>query len=189
VRVWVDGQRIINGWRDGGLRLYKADKALNTGTHTVEVAYYERTGVAQVYVWWKKISEAEPPEPPATEAWYGEFFANESLFGTPVATTHQPWIGFEWGTDSPLPGVPADHFSARWTRRAHLETDHYRFCAMSDDGVRIWVNGELLVNEWHPNNAVAYCGVKYVRAGVHDIKVEHYEHSGSALLYVWWEPD
>jgi len=189
VRLTVDGDRIINGWRDGGFRLYTADKALHTGNHNVEVTYYENTGAAKIYVWWKKISEDEPPEPPATEVWYGEFFANESLFGEPVLTVHEPWIGFEWRGDSPFPGVPANHFSARWTRRLHLETDHYRFCAMSDDGVRIWVDGDLLVDEWHPNNGVAYCGTKYIHGGGHDIKVEHYEHTGEALIYVWWKPE
>jgi LysM repeat protein len=189
VRLSVDGERIINGWRDGGFRLYSADKALNAGHHTVEVSYYEGTGVARVHVWWKKISDAEPPEPPATEMWYGEFFANESVFGSPVATHHTPWIGFEWKGNSPLPGVPHNHFSARWTRRLHLEEDHYRFCAMSDDGARIWVDGVLVLDEWHPNNGVAYCGTTYAHAGIHDVKVEYYEHSGEALIYVWWEPD
>jgi LysM repeat protein len=189
VRVKVNGERIINGWRDGGLRLYTAEKAVTSGHHTVEVTYYESTGVARAHVWWKKISEAEPPEPPATEAWYGEFFANESLFGSPVATTHEPYVGFEWQWRSPMTGVPADHFSARWTRRVELATDHYRFCAMSDDGVRFWVDEHLLVDEWHPNNGVAYCGTRYMHAGVHELKVEHYEHTGNALIYIWWEPD
>jgi LysM repeat protein len=189
VRLAVDGHRIINGWRDGGFRLYSADKALTGGHHSVEVTYYESTGIARIHVWWEKISETEPAEPPATEAWYGEFFDNESLLGAPVATRHDPYIGFEWRGDQPMPGVPRDHFSARWTRRIELDRDHYRFCAMSDDGVRIWVDGQLVVDEWHPSNAVAYCGTIYAHAGVHDVKVEYFERGGEALIYVWWEPD
>lgn len=189
VRVTVDGHRIIDGWRAGGYRLYSADKALTSGHHTVEVSYYESTGVARIYVWWKKIADEKPDEAPPTDAWYGEFFANESVFGTPVATTYKPWIGFEWEDKSPMPGVPKDHFSTRWTRRVHLNSDHYRFCAMSDDGVRIWVDGALVLDEWHPNNGVAYCGITYATTGTHEVKVEHYEHGGNALLYVWWEPE
>jgi LysM repeat protein len=188
-RLSVDGVRIIDGWRDGGFRLYSADRALGTGHHSVEVSFYEGTGIGRIHVWWKKISDAEPPEPPATEEWYGEFFANESVFGSPVATHHVPWIGFEWKGNSPMSGVPHDHFSARWTRQIELQEDHYRFCAMSDDGVRIWVDGALVLDEWHPNNGVAHCGTTYVQAGVHDVKVEYYEHGGEALIYVWWEPD
>jgi LysM repeat protein len=189
VRVSVDGHLIIDGWRDGGFRLYAADKALFRGRHTVVVDYYERTGEARIAFWWKKVSDKEPATPPATEAWYGEFFANESLSGAPVATHHVPWIGFEWGANAPMAGVPADHFSARWTRRVHLNSDHYRFCAMSDDGVRLWVDGDLLVNEWHPNNGVAYCGMMFADEGVHEVRVEYYEQGGRALIYVWWEPE
>jgi len=189
VRLSVDGHRIIDGWRDGAYRLYTADRGLTSGHHTVEVSYYERTGIARIHVWWEKLSEAEPPQAPATDMWYGEFFDNEALVGAPVATHHTPYIGFEWLGDRPLPGVPHDHFSVRWTKRVDLETDHYQFCAMSDDGVRIWVDGRLVLDEWHPNNKVAYCGTTYVHAGPHDVKVEYFEQGGEALIYVWWEPD
>jgi LysM repeat protein len=188
VRVYVDGHRIIDGWRDGGLRLYSGDKALYGGHHTVQVEYYDSVQVARIYVWWKRISAAEPAAPPPTDMWYGEFFNGENLQGSPVATHHEPAIGFEWGADSPMPGVWADQFSARWTRRVHLNTDHYRFCAMSDDGVRIWVNNQLVLDEWHLNNSVAYCGTYWAETGVYDVRVEYYEHGGKALLYVWWEP-
>jgi LysM repeat protein len=188
VRLYVDGRRIIDGWRDGGLRLYAADKALFAGHHSVQVEYYDSVEVARVYVWWKRISAAEPVAPQPTEGWYGEFFNGENLQGAPVATHYEPAIGFEWGGDSPMPGVWTDEFSARWTRRVHLNTDHYRFCAMSDDGVRIWVNNQLVLDEWHVNNGVAYCGTYWAETGVYPVRVEYYEHGGKALLYVWWEP-
>jgi len=192
VRVSIDGEQVINGWRDGGLRTYTVDRALATGDHTIVVEYYDRVQVAQVYFWSKKVSGPVPtPTPSAptpTEGWKGEFFNNQDLTGEPVATTHDGWIGFKWGTDSPMPGVNSDHFSARWTTRMHLKTDHYRFCAMSDDGVRIYVGGKLVVDEWHANNGVAYCGEHWASTGTYEVKVEYYEDGGKALLYVWWEP-
>jgi hypothetical protein len=75
----------------------------------------------------------------------------------------------------------------RWTTTAYLEADTYNFCAMSDDGVRIWVDGDRVLDEWHPNNGISYCGRKTVSAGNHQIKVEYYEEGGDALIYVWWE--
>jgi LysM repeat protein len=188
VRVYVDGHRIIDGWRDGGWRLYYADKALFAGHHTVQVEYYDSVEIARIDSWWRKISSAEPSAAAPTEMWYGEFFNGEHLEGTPVATHYEPAIGFEWGGGSPMPGVWADEFSARWTTRVNLNTDHYRFCAMSDDGVRIWVNNQLVLDEWHPNNSVAYCGTTWAETGVYEVRVEYYEHGGNALLYVWWEP-
>ncbi len=195
VRVYVDGECIVDGWRDGGLRLYTADRALAAGDHTIQVEYYDRVQVARIYFWWKQLAGPTPTPtpgptttPPPGEGWFGQFYNNKDLECSPVATSHDPWIGFEWGTDSPMPGVWSDRFSARWTTRLYLKTDHYRFCAMSDDGVRIWVGGELVLDEWHANNGVAYCGNYWAATGTYDVKVEYYEDGGDALIYVWWEP-
>ncbi|MDY7076502.1 MAG: PA14 domain-containing protein [Chloroflexota bacterium] len=193
VRVYVDGERIIDGWRDGGFRFYSADRVLTTGDHTIQVEYYDRTQVSRIHFWWKTVSGAAPTAtatpPPAGEGWAGQFYNNKDLAGSPVATRHDPWIGFEWGTDSPVPGlVQSDHFSARWTTKLELTTDHYRFCAMSDDGVRIWVDDELVLDKWYPNNDVAVCSAHWTETGTYEVKVEYYEETGNAMIYVWWEP-
>jgi len=218
VRVYVDGERVINGWRDGGLRTYTADRSLGAGDHILQVEYYDRIQVARVYVWYKQLTGPTPtpgptptsgptptpgstltptPGPTATPApdsgWLGEYYNNEDLTGSPVAVGHYPWIGFEWGTGSPMSGVREDYFSARWTTRMTLNTDHYRFCARADDGVRVWVDGQLVVDEWHlaeQGSAYwdAHCGSIWAETGAHDVKVEFFEHDGDALIYVWWEP-
>jgi hypothetical protein len=59
---------------------------------------------------------------------------------------------------------------------------------MSDDGARIWVDGTLVLDEWHGNNGTAFCGDHWVSTGTYDVKVEYYEHGGKALIYMWWEP-
>jgi len=195
VRVYVDGTRVIDGWRDGGLRLYTADRDLAAGDHTIQVEYYDRIQVARVYFWSKKLAEPAPAPtptpvtPPApTGGWHGRFYNNMELQEPPAATRYDPWIGFEWGTGSPMSGVNADFFSARWETTAHFNTDTYRFCAMSDDGVRIWVDEHRVLDEWHPNNGTVFCGEHWVASGNHRIKVEYFEEGGDALIYVWWEP-
>ena len=203
VRVYVDGELVINGWRDGGLRLYTADRALATGDHEIKVEYYDRIQVARIYFWWAKVSGATPtpgptatpgpsptPTPTGTPApgigWFGQYYNNIELQDPPFATNYVPWIGAEWKTGSPMPGMPIDYFSIRWTTTAYLKADAYLFCAMSDDGVRIWVDGHRVLDEWHPNNGVAYCGEHTVQTGDHKVKVEYYEEGGDALIYVWW---
>jgi LysM repeat protein len=195
VRVYLDGELIINGWRDGGLRTYTADRALAAGDHALQVDYYDRVEVARIYFWCKKLSGPAPTPvpgptavPPVSEGWSVEYFNNEDLSGSPVATGFDPWIGFEWETGSPNPAVYKDHFSARWKTKMHLKTDHYRFCAMSDDGVRIYVGGTRVLDHWHPNNGVAYCEEYWASTGTYEVKVEYYEDGGKALIYVWWEP-
>jgi LysM repeat protein len=199
VRVFVDGVGVINGWRDGGLRTYTSDVTLAGGNHTIVVEYYERTQVAQSYFWYRQLSSPKPtptptpdPEGPTTApvgSWLGEYYNGEGLSGVPAATRSDPWIGFNWGTGSPMPEVWQDHFSARWTSKVRLENATYRFCAMTDDGVRLWVGNSLLINEWHGNNGITYCSPIAATYGDHVVKVEYYEHKGNALIYVWWEKE
>ena len=70
-----------------------------------------------------------------------------------------------------------------------FEPDDYSFCAMSDDGVRIWVDDTLVPDEWHGNDGTVYCGTHQVIEDVHRVYVEYYENRGNALIYVWWEED
>lgn len=126
--------------------------------------------------------------PPVSEDWFAQFYNNEHLEGPPAATRRDSWIAFEWGADGPLRGVWGDGFSIRWTRRIRLNRGDYRFCAMSDDGVRIWVGGKLVLDEWHANSGIVYCGDYRAWTGYYDVKVEYYEHGGEALIYVWWDP-
>ena len=193
VRVSVDGHRIIDGWGDGRYRPHSADTPLRTGDHTVEVTYYEGAGIGRIDFWWEQLSSEEPPEPPgpqleATDTWHGEFFPNQSLSGPYVAWHDEPWIGFDWGAHPPFPHMDPDHFSARWTRNVYLDAGDYRFCAMIDDGARIYLDRKLVLDEWQENNGIAYCDVAYAGAGVHEVLVQYFEQGGEALIYVWWEP-
>ncbi len=197
VRVYVDGVGVISSWRDGGARTYSSDVTLAAGNHTIVVEYYDRTQVALIYFWYKQLSgpqatpiptpvpSGEPSAP--TTSWFAQFYNGEGLSGDPVATRYDGYIGFDWGTASPMTEIWWDYFSIRWTRTVHLDTATYNFCAMADDGVRLWVGDHLLINEWHGNNGVTYCSPYAVTAGNHVVKVEYFEHEGNALIYVWWD--
>ncbi len=121
--------------------------------------------------------------------WHAEFFNNQTLSGSPVYSWDEPWIGHEWGTDAPSPGLIYEHFSIRWTRSFQTDKKRtYQFCAMADDGVRIKVNNVWVLDEWHANNGIAYCGSQYtLPKGEYDVQVEYYENGGESLIYVWWE--
>ncbi|HIE38652.1 MAG TPA: hypothetical protein EYH30_10605, partial [Anaerolineales bacterium] len=193
VRVWVDEILLIDQWRDGAVRTFSADITLGTGNHEVRVEYYDRIQVARLNFWWELLvvptETPTPTETPAGVGWFGQFYGNMDLQDPPLAIRYDPWIGFEWGTGSPMPEVPSDYFSVRWTTTAYLEGGTYRFCAMIDDGARIYVDGVRVLDEWHPTNGVAFCGEHTVGTGNHEIEVQYYEEGGSALIYVWWEED
>ena len=80
----------------------------------------------------------------------GEYFNNPSVSGDPVLTRLDPGIDFTWGTDSPEQGVVNENdFSVRW--RGELEiafTEEYRFFALTEDGVKLWINDQLVIDRW-----------------------------------------
>jgi hypothetical protein len=123
----------------------------------------------------------------ATGAWYAEYYANRDLTGGPAVTRHEDRLHFEWGNGSPDRGVPADNFSARWTRDEGFESGTYRFSYRSDDGIRIWVGDTLVVDDWRDREAAWSIVDRFIPRGTHRVRVEYYEHSGGAALQVGWE--
>ncbi len=194
VRVYVDGTLLVDGWSDGGYRLYAKELALAAGDHEIQVEYYDHAQVARIHFWWQAVSVASTPTPTPVDSssgdgWFGQFYNNRSMAGNPFYTLHTPRIEFDWGTDSPTGEAWGDNFSARFTSKIHLNTDHYRFCTMSDDGVRIWLGDDLVLDAWYANNGeTPVCVDHWVETGTYDAKVEYYEDGGNAMLYVWWEP-
>ena len=198
VRIWVDARLVLDAWRVQSETDYAVDVTLDPGSHVVTVDYFESTGIATVQFSFSRLGSALPatPVPVATvtpvpssvsTAWYGEYFNNRDLSGSPAAVRWDGAIGFEWGGDAPIGGVGVDDFSVRWTRTADFYSDNYAFCAMSDDGVRLYLDGVRVLDEWHASNSLAYCGEANVTAGAHEIRAEYYEDGGNALIYVWWE--
>ena len=79
--------------------------------------------------------------------WSASYWNNPTLSGTPALTRQEENLDHDWGTGSPQPGViNADQFSARWTRYIDVTPGNYRFTATSDDGIRLWIDGALLLD-------------------------------------------
>lgn len=84
----------------------------------------------------------------ATGTFTGTYFNNSDLT-VPVATQSDPQINFDWGKGSPASGVDPSTFSVRWTGKIKpTYSETYTFTTTADDGVRLWVNGQLLIDRW-----------------------------------------
>ena len=98
-------------------------------------------------------------------------------------------IDFTWGEGSPDPRIPVDGFSVRW--RGWITpryTDTYTLIPVTDDGVRLWVNGQLVVNDWNDHGATWNNGVVALQAGVPvSIVMEYYEDTDGATARLLWE--
>ena len=178
VRVWIDGVKIIDEWHDTAPKMYTADRQLSAGNHTMQIDYYQNTGGAQVTFWPERID--------AQAAWTGEYFNNMELAGSPAASGSYNSIGFDWGTKAPVAGVSADYFSARFTGTFYFIGGSYRFTATSDDGIRVWVDGNLIIDQWHVTSVRTYVADVDVGEGDHNIKIEYFEEKGDAVCQLRW---
>lgn len=121
------------------------------------------------------------------DAWRGEYFANRDLTGTPALVRSDAKLEFFWGDGSPAANLPADRFSVRWTRSLPLQAGDYRFYANTDDGVRLWVDNGLVIDQWNDGGRLRLGDVNGLGGGNHTLKVEYYEGNGAAYAAVWWE--
>jgi hypothetical protein len=98
-----------------------------------------------------------------------------------------PQVNFDWGFGPPEKGLPADRFSIRWT--GHLRTPlpgKYTLTVDVDDGVRLWVDDELLIEHWalgpgRPLKASAYLTDRW-----HPLRIEYYEEHSPARIKLFW---
>lgn len=127
------------------------------------------------------------PTPVPPSGWRAEYFSNPRLSGSPAVVTTVNDVSFDWGNEPPLPGLPADNFSVRFERRLQVTPGFYRITAEADDGVRVWIDNQLVIDEWRGATNLVYA-VSRVLTGVHDVRVEYYEASGAARIRVGFEP-
>lgn len=183
MRVWVDGALIIDSWWDSQEHSMSADISLTAGNHEVEVKYYDVGGVAVAKLQWVPISGVTG----AIYSWRGEYFNNTSLSGSPVMVRDDQQINFNWGGDAPKGGaVPADQFSVRWTRNVNLNAGRYRFTTTTDDGVRLWVNNTLIIDQWHDQASTQHTAEINLPGGDTPIKMAYYENHGGAVAQLSW---
>jgi chitodextrinase len=195
IRVWIDGALLVDAWKDQAPTVYQATRTLTAGDHDVKVEYYESAGGAVAKVSWQLNQLLPPPPPPPppppsscpTGEYSAQYYGNTTLSGTPVLQRCEAAINHEWGSGSPGGTVPADRFSARWTRTASFTADTYQFTATTNDGMRVWVDGTLLLDKWFDQPATTYHATKTLTAGDHTIKVEHYESTNNATARLSWQ--
>lgn len=184
MRVWVDNVLLIDSWIDSQERTLSNDIYLNAGDHQITVEYYEAGGTAVAKLNWAPLN-GSTPQPVLN--WKGQYFNNTSLSGTPVLERDDKEIDFDWGVGSPLWGtVASDQFSARWTRNLVLEPGRYRFFVTADDGVRLWVNGRLLVDEWHEAGLITYEADIDLGGGSIPVQMEYFENQGGSVARLRW---
>jgi glucose/arabinose dehydrogenase len=150
-------------WSDGG-----------AATHTI-------TAPATVTTYTASFSAA----PVNGNGLSGAYYPRKDLTGTPVDRI-DPTVNFDWGKTSPMPGIPTDNFSVRWTGQVQPQFGGATtFYLSSDDGVRLWVDNVLVIDHWtgagDSQGAITLTGGQKVA-----IRLEYFEKTNRAKAILSW---
>ena len=119
----------------------------------------------------------------------GEYFTNADLQGTPVAKRIDRLVDFDWGTNSPLPGIQGQSaFSARWTGTiTPKESGNYAFALASDDGSRAFLDEKSIIDLWAPHALTRKDAQVTLEAGhTYHLRVEYFNAKEGATMHFGW---
>lgn len=184
LRIVVNDMVVFDDFGHNGERGIGFAIPIEAGNTTIKVEYVERVDKARVHVSFGRIPGAtKPPEAP----WSAEFYNNENVQGPPAATARYPGLNRDWGLGSPHPAVSIDHFTGRFIKQQYFAEGKYRFVARVNDGVRVFVDGNMVIDEWREQFATFVSGDVNLSPGYHEIRVDYIDFVGPASIEVYWE--
>lgn len=116
-----------------------------------------------------------------------DYYSDSNL--TNLAYTRlDPAVDFNWGVGSPASAIPINQFSARWSGEVQAQyTETYTFSVAAQDGYRLYVGGNLLIDAWTNQGAATKSASLAVTAGqTYDLKLEYVDHTGPANVALTW---
>jgi hypothetical protein len=144
------------------------------------------------------ITEGEPCLQPVPAGWlktadgkpglFLELFPNENLLGRSAASRGEPQVDADWSETGPAPGIPLNHFSARWTGQVTPDRPAQLGIRMEEGG-RLWLDGRLVVDQWiHSARNLGLDQVTLEPGRTHELKVELRHSEGDASCQLFFRP-
>ncbi len=155
----------FSSWSDGGARIHTISTPSTNKTYN---ANYSTSGTT------------------TGDGLAGSYYDNSDFTGTNYQRV-DPVVNFDWLEGSPAPGISSDTFSVRWTGFVQPRySQTYTFYTLTDDGVRLWVNGQLLIDEWIINPGELTATMMLTAGQKYSIKMEFYDSQHRALARLSW---
>lgn len=203
----IDGIRVIEQWEASSLARHTGHVNLSTDAHVIQVDYYQKDHAALMSLRWVRPDGVEEVIPSSclfhaedvanraqpslqvredSEGLRAELF-NGKNFEEHVASPLDQQIDFFWGFGSPSK-LPQDGFSIRWTGflTPPVQGD-YELIVVSDDGIRVWLDNELIIDDWNNHYATRHVHSHKLDNRSYPLRVEYYEADTSAMCTLRWK--
>jgi len=106
-----------------------------------------------------------------------------------LAARIDPVVDFDWGDGRPHELVDADEFAIRWSGFLDApEEGEYLVSTRSDDGIRLYIDGERVIDHWDEHGPATDRVRARLSAGLHRVRIEYFESGGGATCRLWWQP-
>ncbi|MBE2184363.1 MAG: SH3 domain-containing protein [Anaerolineae bacterium] len=192
IRVTFNFHQTVIDTFDSGVvgQLVTADIVVPVSdSYHIQVDYVEETGDAYAFVSYANAAtNPQPnftpplPNPQLVNPWTVQYFANTALSGDPTAILSVSTPNHNWGTGQPVGSIPADNWSARFTSVQTLAAGTYTASLHMDDGARLFVNGQLLINQFGAATGQTYNATFNLPAGSNTFQIDFVEFGGNAFL-------
>lgn len=136
-----------------------------------------------------KAAPTSTPVPPVSSNGLQAVYYNNKDFTGTTYSRLDPNVNFNWGSGSPATQISPETYSAVWTGYVIPRySQTYTFYTTTDDGVRLWVNGQRIINYWYNQSATERSGSITLTAGQkYSIRMEYFENSGNAVAQLRWK--
>ena len=119
--------------------------------------------------------------------WYVQYYANPNWSGAPAMSMNSTYIDFNWGTNPPGPGMPADNWTGTMTSTAYFYSGPYAFSALADDEISMQIDGVTYINTMGAGMSGKSVQVTVpMTQGNHNVVVRYREFTGTAYAYLTW---
>jgi glucose/arabinose dehydrogenase len=171
-----------NHYHIGGDHLRWDTTTLTNGTHLLRMTVYDGGGQNGSHEVTVTVNNAG-----MSSGLRGDYYDNSDFTAFKVGRTDAT-VNFNWGSGSPDASMGVDTFSVRWTGQVLPQfSETYTFYTTSDDGVRLWVNNQQVINNWTDHAPTENSGaIALVANRWTEIKMEFYENGGGATATLSW---
>jgi hypothetical protein len=174
-------------------RPWDGPRILGKGLHRLHVVQSDPGAAGVARLSWSSPVASSGPVPPdaffAVEPWdhglLGSYFEGQGWAGQPVLQQVSPVVLFAWPDPEPWFGP----FSARFEGEIEAPVDgSYFFSVNADDGLRVWIDGQLIGEGVNPAGVNIVEASVPLTAGRHAIRIDYYQEGGGKALELWWAP-